>query len=797
MNSPLSHIEAERQKSKIVNPRAIWLMGLCVAALFVICLFAWLQQPVSNQELVANFAKAGDFFRAAKSVGGIPWWSPMFMQGTSLAMDWSFMLTNAVLLAFSGTLGFLAGSKVAVAVCLALGALGMHFFLQRYTENRLSALMGGGLFLFAPSVLTRAVGFEHFVVLVSLALLPWVFWSLTGLMRTRTARSAVVFAVFFSALTMAYGKTGLMAAPVLLAFGLAEYFFSNSKKRSDWKIFGLAAFFIFWLAVVPNLPTLREVHFITMFEMGPFAGWQQAFSTKSAVSWLDRDTLLGGGMARGFAPTTLNGGTYLGLVTFFILALALGARRLEGSVAGRQSRIFIGLAMFAFWLSFGPRSVLGGHMEFLGLSMEAADFLPALGWFLLAGQVWILFRLLAPKGNLGLALATGISIVYLVVPGFRLLELLPLYKNIRAPFDFFQVTGAICLIAGTAMAAGILLERLPWRMAKMAAATVLVLLAAWDVAPYARSIFQQQMDRAVFGDFLAAQTFLKSAPQSGRVYAFSGRYFYLLTPWLSGRPLANEAFNSYLQQRGAALLQSSAMLSEESWKSYLRIAGVAYLLIDKTDPDNPKELQEKMRLNFVTVFENANMAVLAVSESLGPCFLARDYVQTSNEDAPSAMGSLGAARYNYAAIQLTGADLEAPGYQGKIVDGRILPKEKAAIQEGTHFLSIPQKSNGNYQRATFAASEHPGWLVMNQAWHPDWVAIQDGKIEKPQRAFLAFPAVQTDGTHEVTFEFRQPWWYNVCIYIGCASWLMALGFLITGGGRLSMECTQNSDTLKL
>ena len=797
MNSPLSHIESERQKSKIVNPRAIWLMGLCVAALFVICLFAWLQQPVSNQELVANFAKAGDFFRAAKSVGGIPWWSPMFMQGTSLAMDWSFMLTNAVLLAFSGTLGFLAGSKVAVAVCLVLGALGMHFFLQRYTENRLSAVLGGFLFLCFPAVLTRALGFEHFVVLMSLALLPWVFWSLIGMTRTPTPRSAVIFALGFSALMMAYGKTGLMAAPVLLAFGATEYILTNQKKRSDLWVFALAGFVVFCLAVVPNLPTLREVHFITMFELGPFEGWQRAFSTKSALSWLDRDGILGAGMDQGFAPTTLNGGTYLGLVTFFILALALGGRSLEGSVVGRQARIFLGLAIFAFWLSFGPRSVWGGHMEFLGLSMEAADFLPALGWFLLAGQVWILFRLLAPKGNLGLAMATGISIVYLVVPGFRLLELVPLYKNIRAPFDFFQVTGAICLIAGSAMAAGILLDRLPWRIAKLAAATGLILFAAWDAAPYARPIFQPQMDRAVFKDFLAAQQFLKSAPQSGRVYAFSGRYFYLLTPWISGRLLANEAFNSYLQQKGAALLQSSAMLSEESWKSYLRIAGVAYLLIDKTDPDNPKELQEKMRLNFVTAFENDNMALLTVPEALGPCFLARDYVQAPNADAPSAMASLGAARYNYAAIQMPGADLEAPGYQGKIVDGRILPKEKAAIQEGAHFLSVPQKSEGTYQRFIFSPSGQPGWLVFNQAWHPDWVAIQDGKIEKPQRAFLAFSAVQTDGTHEVTFEFREPWWYNVCIYIGFASWLGALGFLITGNGRLSVECTPNSDTLKL
>ena len=775
--------------------RKLW-CAISIGLAIVFFNYLWLQQPVSNQELLANFAKAGDFFRAAKSLGGIPWWSPMFLQGTSLAMDWSFMLTNAVLLAFSGTLGFLAGPKVAVGTSLVLGSLGMYSFLQRYTENRFSAVMGAFLFLCFPAVLTRAVGFEHFVVLLSLALLPWVFWSLIGLVRTPTSRSAVLFALFFSALTLAYGKTGLMAAPVLVAFGAVEYVLADEKKRSDWCFFGLVGLVVFCLAVVPNLPALREVQFITMFEMGPFEGWQQAFSTKSALSWLDRDKLLGEGMARGFAPTTLNGGTYIGWVSFFVLALALGGRKLVGSVAGRQARLFLGLAMFAFWLSFGPRSVLGGHMEFLGLSEEAADFLPALGWFLLAGQVWILFRLLAPEGNVAIALATGISLIYLLVPGFRVLELLPLYKNIRAPFDFFQVTGAICLVAGSAMATGVLLERLPARAAKLGAAVAMILLATWDAAPYARAVYQPQMDRAVFNDFLAAQEFLKSAPQNGSVYAFSGRYFYLMTPWISGRSLVNEAFNSYLQQRGAALLQSSAMLSEESWQSFLRIAGVAYILIDKTDPDSPKELQEKMRLHFSTAFENDNMAVLAVKDPLGPCFLARDYVQAPNDDAPSAMASLAAARYNYAAIQLPGADLEATGYQGKIVEGRILPKEKTAIQEGARFSSIPKKKDSTYQRFTFAASEHPGWMVFNQSWHPDWVTIQDGKTQKPRRAFLAFSAVQTDGTHEVTFEFRQPWWYNVCIYIGCASWLVAFGFLITGSGRLSVECTKNSDTLK-
>jgi hypothetical protein len=56
--------------------------------------------------------------------------------------------------------------------------------------------------------------------------------------------------------------------------------------------------------------------------------------------------------------------------------------------------------------------------------------------------------------------------------------------------------------------------------------------------------FQPRLERGVWSDFVAAQEFLKSAPLQGRVYPFSGRYFYMMTPWLSARPLAAEAFNS-------------------------------------------------------------------------------------------------------------------------------------------------------------------------------------------------------------------------------------------------------------
>lgn len=749
------------------------------AAFTVLCLVAsgvfwWMRMPVSDQELLANFAKAGDFFRGVESVRGLPWWSPSFLQGTSLAMAWGYMFSNAVMLAAALPFGFLAGSKVAVGLCLLAGAAGMYFFLRRWNASELAAWIGAVLFLLNPSVLTRAVGFEHFVVVVSLAVLPWVFWALLGLVRRGTARSALVFGVCFSLLALAYGKTGLMALPVLGVFAAVEHFSRARAQRTGWRIWALAAGVVLVLAVLPNLPALREAGLVAMFEFGPFEGWQRAFSTKSALSWLDRGGMLGEGMDSGFAPTTLNGGTYLGWACGALLAVALWRGVLHSGVAGRATRLLLALAMGAFWLSFGPRSVMGGHFEFLRMSMGAADFTPAIAWFLLFVQVWVIFRLVPQESMPWRWAAVGFSLVYLFLPGFRLLEFLPIYRNIRAPFDFYQVTGSICLVGAVAMTAGVLLEKVRWGILRRGLAVAFVLLVAFDVAPYARPLHQERIGQGVWRDFLEVQEFLKTAPEPGRVYGFSGRYFYMMTPWLSGRPLAAEAFNSYLQQRGAAILQASAFLNDERMESYFRVAGVAYLLVDKTDPDTKPDMQTKLRGIFPVAFENENMVLLGVRNPLGYGFLARDFLQVGTDAPETAIAAIGGAEHNLAMIQTSGLSLEEPGLRGKVINGRIAASEGKVLEKGLPFIAVPRGEEVSYQSAVFGPAGESGWLIFNEAWHPDWTAREGAEERKVHRAMLAFSCVQTTGETGVTFVFRQPWWYNICIWASLVGWLAAV-----------------------
>jgi len=194
------------------------LFFLILGVIVVIASYIWLRQPVSNQELLANFAKAQDFLAAAGSVGGLPWWSPMFLQGTSLAPAWSFMVTNVVIWAFSLPLGFLAGPKVAMLAVMVAGSGGVWLFLRSYSGDRWAAVVGAFLFLLSPSVLTRAAGYEHFVVVCSMALLPWTFLALLVFFRSPCLRTSLLPAMAYGALMLAHGKTGLMALPVLLIF---------------------------------------------------------------------------------------------------------------------------------------------------------------------------------------------------------------------------------------------------------------------------------------------------------------------------------------------------------------------------------------------------------------------------------------------------------------------------------------------------------------------------------------------------------------------------------------------------
>ena len=760
----------------------ILLLLACVAGMLAVFCWIWISQGVSDQELLANMAKAEDFFRGVGSMEGWPWWSPHFLQGTSLAFAWGTLLSSVLLMVFWVPFGAVAGGKVAVVAALGFGAVGMYCFVRRWSGSDRAAWVGGFLYLIWPAVVTRAVEVEHAVVSVSMAILPWLVWAIVGFVRRGTLNAVLVAGVWTGALCLAYSKTALMALPVLVVFGAVEWSRQERTERPSVALLFLLAVVAALLGVVPNLPALREAGFVAMFEFGPFEGWQRAFSAKSALVWFDRDGVLGEGMGSGFAPSTGNAGGYLGLVCGALFVVALWRGRLHESEVGRQARLMLSLALGMFWLSFGPRNVIGGHFEFLRLSGGAADFTPAIAWFLIGAQVWIIAKLIPPEWRSRKWVVGLVSMVYLLVPGFLLIEWVPLFGNIRAPFDFAQVTGAVCLIAAAALSWDALIAGVGTRWVRWGLLWGLGGLALLDNGVYARTIFEERLPRKVWKDFGEAQDFLKTSEVRGRVYPVSGRYFYLMTPWMSGRSLSAEAFNSYLQQRGVATLQATAYLDDKNFSTYLRISGAAFVLVDKTDPDIPQKIQDRLGKLFPVAFENDHFAVFEVPESLGAGFLARDLVLARGASPVNALAALGGATHNLAMIEVEETRSDQVGAMGRVVEGKIVPIDSRTVDEGRPFLPVAGDLR-SYQSVDFEPVDDDGWLVFNEAWHPDWHAYVDGERRPLRRAMLAFSGVDVRSGEMVKFRFEPPWWYDSCAWAGVAGWAGVLAVVAVGSWR--------------
>lgn len=737
------------------------LCGVTVIALTAFFASSWLQLPVSNQELLANYAKANDFWQGWAAVQGIPWWSPNFLQGTSLAFAWSQIFTH-IFMGVSGWLGGpFIGPKVAALFAWFLAALTTYGFVARLTRSSLTGALAGFFFFFSASMIARLGLVEHFIVVLSMAFLPLAFWGVMEFIRNPQLRTTATAALGLSLLALTYSKTLVMAAPVIGLFALYEYFKLPHYQRPPRRLTSPLLLLVIGLMILPNLPAIRESLFVAFFDFAPFKGWQMAFSTKTALSWLDRDSLLTFGMPPAFSPPTANPGTYLGIVSLitFTIFLALFPRGRFSGDRSNYCRVFIGLSLVLFWLSFGPGGVLKGQLTFLALANNAPDFAITLSWMMLIVPTLVIFQLIPvdlPGRNW---VAGSLIAVYLIVPGFRILELFPFFTNIRAPFDFIQVTGAFTFAVAAALCFTELLDLPKIRHWKIAAISAAVLIQVADVWPYTAALRQEKMPGEVFADFLSAQDFLKKSPKNGSVYPVSGRYFYLLTPMLSGRKLTQEAFQSYLQQKEVAALSSVSTLSKETLVGLWKATGVSWVLIDKSDPDTSVDYQKFLRTCWPVAYENSNFALLSPETPTGAPYLAEAYVQMASSNDKDLVSALDFAKHDVVSIP------KIPGEN----------REAAA-----EFLPISQVStlSQGYRDLTVPPTGKPGWIVVSQAWHPDWTLYRNSQPEKPIKAYGSLLAAWSDGSSGLVFRFEPPRWYSLVLLLSGIAWIAALGILL-------------------
>jgi dolichol-phosphate mannosyltransferase len=739
--------------------------------------FAWLQQPPSNHELLANYAKVADYANAAALVRGLPWWTPNYLQGCSLAFLSLGALANLALLATTLADDPTWGARIIALGFLLLCPFTMYAFIRRLCpDSGWIAFSCGAAYLFAPAILLRLGHVEHVANVLAFAMIPVAFHGVLAFLEQRTAWSAILCAAANSLLVLAYAKIAVLVLPLLGAFAfwvwIARAHFTPPPAR---RIFLCLGIFLV-LAALPNLPSLRETRFVAKFDFGPFAAWQKTYSAESVLSWMDRDSRLAGARMSSQGETRTNS-SYLGIVA---LACAAGLFFLRKKAAWQTSeatifRLFVALTFLAHWLGLGVNTALSGQLAFLSHADSAWDPAIAISWGLLALQGLVIGIVIPGSLPARPWFVTLAILVYFCVPGFRLIEWLPLYADIRAPHDFFEMGGVFCFSVAAGLAANLLLRQIPERSTRWATAATLLALAAADSASVVRSFFRGQMDRQTFDDFLAAQSFLKTAEPPGLVAPYSGRYFYLLTPLLSGKGLVTEAFAGQFMLRGVAKLNQASFSSREDFGTFLDIAGVSHLLVDKKDPDTPADLQDSLRTLRSPVFENEHFVILENPDNYFPASFAKNFSVIEEPTTDAAGSSLKAA---------------ARGVLAVVPERNLESKQRAvglnsASSQGMIRLPANAVHRKSFEEILVQPPSGSGWLVVPEAFHPDWKATQNGRVLQIARAYDAFLAVQLDDTPSpVVLSFQPPWWYVACVWTSLAGWLGVVA--LAGAGRFSL-----------
>jgi dolichol-phosphate mannosyltransferase len=754
-------------------------LGILTAALA----WGWLRQTPSQEELYGDTGRFVHEFKTHFLEGKLSWWTPNFMQGGSSAGYFavSFVLLIATIL--EHFFGNPAGMKLLGLLTVPAAGLAAYAFVRKITDNGWTGFWAGVLYATNAQILLRIANFEHQASAVAYAIIPLILLCFVKVAEEGSWRASALLGLVWSALMLTYAKLAFMFLPFALIFYI--WLMREQPSRRTVLVRGtlVALGLVFLMSVVLLLPLRREYQWMAAFAFDNFAGWQQAFSMKNFISVLDRANGLLAQMRPDFIAD--RGQFYLGLVTLFAVgAVFWWSRKHSEWLATRNGvllRLFVGMALLALWLSQGPFSVFTGAQEFLKGSPKAPDWIAALMWLMTCIPPFLIYAIL-PAGRRRGVWAAVLIIVYLFVPGFLLLEKLPMYRDIRAPWGFWEVGFFAAAVAG-AIALQQLFDSMIEKRDRMVVAGLLGVILLLDASAYFSKFFAPGLPAQTFSDFDRSQDYLKTSLIEGRVYPMSGRYFYLRTPMQSGRGINSEAAWSHFQMRGVRGLVNGANSSPGAMQTYMRVAGISHVLLDKKDPFTPPEIQNAFAQAYPTGFDSEYIRVLENKDSLAPAFVAREYIAMDPGTEALAAAFLDAAgRVNAAPIELGPNERNFPFLAGTgSTAGGIQISQKYAQGPGEPFqrvpFSLPRKDPSKMTFDPFG--ERKGWLVVTEAWHPDWRAYSDGSPLPVFKAFgglMAVPLGRTNGPIE--FVFTPPRWYDLAVWISGLSWAGVLGMLL-------------------
>lgn len=759
-----------------------------LAILFMIFSIAWLLAPISREEGFADTVRVPDVFKGMLAHGP-SWWTPNYMMGQHLATMYIAGLSLGTLAlgpTFLGpVIGAMASFKLITILFAAVSLFSMNAFVRSAGGSHLVGIIAAGLYLLIPIMMVRGPVYEHLGMFMTFVFTPLLFRGILMVGEHRSPAEIAMLGVAASGLALSYAKVAVVMSPILALWAWAVLRDHSSDWLSLIKAYLAALLVACICGLIPLLPGVKEFSNVAGFLFDPLEGWKAHYSFKAAVSLIDPSNYLLSGMGQDFESDSAF--FHMGIVPLLLLTLGLALPQLmewRKTKTGFWFLILNASWLISIWFAAGPAGILGNHLDLLKHAQQMPDINIPIAWFALAWLGWVawLTAMQLCRGRLILALIS--TVLFLALPIFHVAEtIVHTFRDIRAPESFFSTAGFCCLAAAAALAAGQIFTVIIPQGRRMAFATLGLLVMLLQLASMSQIYSSRLLPNDLWNDYSAACDFLKSAPLQGRVHPLSGRYFYETLPKDANRGIDTESSSRHFQLKWLRHLEVAGNASGDALRSYLNLAGVAYILLDKEDPFSPKQMQDFFRSIYPVAFENRYFAVLANPGTLYPAFLAHDFVALPKDSYAMAPAALQLLPKNLITVEAGQGANTIPGFAGQANGTNqiaLLPQYQT--QNGQPFGRVPLVGNrmDDYQRMTYQVPpDASGWLVVSEAYHPDWTVTIDGKPAQTTRAEAALLGTYVPaGSHEVVFRFEAPAWYSLCLAIGTLSWIIALAALL-------------------
>lgn len=252
---------------------------------------------------------------------------------------------------------FVDSVKAVLFFSMIISVLGMYLFLKELLGSKLAAFLGAVFYLYAPLRFLNIYVSAAIGSALALGIVPFVFWSITLVIKKKSRWAVLGGAVFLAGLILAHNVTALIFAPVILAFAWVIGGKRVIGKMAIMFALGLGLSAWFWL------PVLLEKQYIRFDEI--YSGF---FKDQFVSFWQLLRSPWGYGLSHPQKPEPGDMSYQVGIIQISVMLILIPLLWVKRGI--REIGI-IGLFVLAFFLL--------SIFMILKISLPVWDNLPFLG----------------------------------------------------------------------------------------------------------------------------------------------------------------------------------------------------------------------------------------------------------------------------------------------------------------------------------------------------------------------------------------------------------------------------------